>query len=117
MAKLRIQPHGRLQEWVAHENGYFNDEGLDYEFRFLAPNARAGAPLAVPLGSKLSVMEVIVEPLHEMLFSSYARLVKRKSTELPSEVINQSGQDVLTLEIKQTPKECMLPEYIALNVA
>jgi len=46
MAKLRIQPHGRLQEWVAHENGYFNDEGLDYEFRFLAPDARAGAPLA-----------------------------------------------------------------------
>ena len=32
MAKLRIQPHGRLQEWVAHENGYFNDEGLDYIF-------------------------------------------------------------------------------------
>jgi len=27
MAKL-IQPHGRLQEWVAHENGYFKDEGL-----------------------------------------------------------------------------------------
>src|SRR5829696_5901188 len=32
MAKFVIQPHGRLQEWVAHENGYFRDEGLDYEF-------------------------------------------------------------------------------------
>src|SRR5262245_1832803 len=32
MTTFRIQPHGRLQEWVAEENGYFADEGLDYEF-------------------------------------------------------------------------------------
>jgi NitT/TauT family transport system substrate-binding protein len=32
MAKFRIQSHGRLQEWVAEEKGYFTDEGLDYEF-------------------------------------------------------------------------------------
>ena len=32
MAKFRIMPHGRLQEWVADEKGYFGDEGLDYEF-------------------------------------------------------------------------------------
>jgi ABC-type nitrate/sulfonate/bicarbonate transport system substrate-binding protein len=32
MAKFTIQPHGRLQEWIAHEKGYFRDEGLDYEF-------------------------------------------------------------------------------------
>jgi NitT/TauT family transport system substrate-binding protein len=32
MAKFRIMPHGRLQEWVADEKGYFRDEGLDYEF-------------------------------------------------------------------------------------
>ena len=32
MAKFRIQSHGRLQEWVAEEKGYFEDEGLDYEF-------------------------------------------------------------------------------------
>jgi hypothetical protein len=32
MAKFRIQKHGRLHELVAHENGYFRDEGLDYEF-------------------------------------------------------------------------------------
>jgi hypothetical protein len=29
---LKIQPHGRLQEWVADELGYFRDEGLSYEF-------------------------------------------------------------------------------------
>ncbi len=32
MGRFIIQPHGRLQEWVAHEKGYFRDEGLDYEF-------------------------------------------------------------------------------------
>jgi NitT/TauT family transport system substrate-binding protein len=32
MGKFTIQPHGRLQEWIAHEKGYFRDEGLDYEF-------------------------------------------------------------------------------------
>ncbi len=32
MSQFRIQSHGRLQEWVAEEKGYFKDEGLDYEF-------------------------------------------------------------------------------------
>ena len=29
---FRIQPHVRLQEWVAEENGFFTAEGLDYQF-------------------------------------------------------------------------------------
>lgn len=32
MGTFRIQPHVRLQEWVAEEHGYFKDEGLDYDF-------------------------------------------------------------------------------------
>jgi NitT/TauT family transport system substrate-binding protein len=32
MTRFRIQPHGRLQEWVADEKGYFEAEGLDHEF-------------------------------------------------------------------------------------
>jgi len=32
MARFVVQPHVRLQEWVAEELGYFADEGLDYEF-------------------------------------------------------------------------------------
>ncbi|MGH3479594.1 MAG: ABC transporter substrate-binding protein [Nocardioidaceae bacterium] len=32
MGKFVIQPHVRLQEWVAEERGHFIDEGLDYEF-------------------------------------------------------------------------------------
>ncbi len=30
-----IEPHFRLQEWVAEEKGYFRDEGLDYVFQEL----------------------------------------------------------------------------------
>ena len=33
MGKFVIQPHGRLQEWIADEKGYFRIEGLDYEFK------------------------------------------------------------------------------------
>ena len=29
---LKIMPHGRLQEWVAEERGYFAAEGLEYTF-------------------------------------------------------------------------------------
>jgi hypothetical protein len=32
MKKFVIQPHFRLQEWVADEKGYFTAEGLDYVF-------------------------------------------------------------------------------------
>jgi NitT/TauT family transport system substrate-binding protein len=32
MTRFRIQPHGRLQEWVADEKGYFHEEGLEHEF-------------------------------------------------------------------------------------
>src|SRR5471032_3300467 len=35
MPKFLIEPHFRLQEWVAEEKGYFRAEGLDYEFREL----------------------------------------------------------------------------------
>ncbi len=31
MARFVISTHGRLQDWIADEKGYFADEGLDYE--------------------------------------------------------------------------------------
>ncbi|MDE0174018.1 MAG: hypothetical protein OYH76_00150 [Defluviicoccus sp.] len=37
MAKFVIQSHGRLQEWIAEEHGYFADEGLDYELALGKP--------------------------------------------------------------------------------
>jgi hypothetical protein len=33
MSNFVIEPHFRLQEWIAEEKGYFRKEGLDYEFR------------------------------------------------------------------------------------
>jgi len=33
MAKFVIAPHMRLHEWIAEEKGYFQAEGLEYEFR------------------------------------------------------------------------------------
>jgi hypothetical protein len=35
MSKFLIEPHFRLQEWVAEEKDYFRQEALDYEFREL----------------------------------------------------------------------------------
>jgi NitT/TauT family transport system substrate-binding protein len=34
MRPFKIQPHSRLQEWVAEDSGYFRDEGLDYTFQW-----------------------------------------------------------------------------------
>jgi NitT/TauT family transport system substrate-binding protein len=63
MARFRIQPHVRLQEWVAEEEGFFRDEGLDYEFE---PHGYAGASLttssvqpadAAPLAARTGALE------------------------------------------------------------
>jgi NitT/TauT family transport system substrate-binding protein len=44
MAPFKIQPHNRLQEWVAEEKGYFSAEGLEYVFHF------SGTPDGVGVG-------------------------------------------------------------------
>ena len=43
MPKFVIEPHFRLQEWVAEEKGYFHDEGLDHEFKEFV--RASGAPI------------------------------------------------------------------------
>jgi len=53
---FRIQPHVRLQEWVAEELGLFRAEGLDYEFEaegFAAASVQPvdAAPLEVRRGA------------------------------------------------------------------
>ena len=59
MAKVRIQPHVRLQEWVAEEEGFFREEGLDYEFDAAgfagASSVQAGD--AVPLSIRSGAFE------------------------------------------------------------
>jgi len=39
MSRFVIEPHFRLQEWVAEEKGYFAQEGLDYVFRELVQSS------------------------------------------------------------------------------
>jgi NitT/TauT family transport system substrate-binding protein len=41
---LKIMPHGRLQEWVAQEKGYFTAEGLEYSFVTNGDYGIRGAP-------------------------------------------------------------------------
>jgi hypothetical protein len=44
MARFRISSHGRLQDWIAADNGYFAEEGLDYELDVVAlERAAAGS--------------------------------------------------------------------------
>lgn len=47
MGKFVIQPHVRLQEWVAEELGFFRDEGLDYEFQSNAFSAKSLTTVSV----------------------------------------------------------------------
>lgn len=50
MARFRISSHGRLQDWIAIEKGYFDAEGLDYELDvvFLERAAAGAAGTAEP---------------------------------------------------------------------
>lgn len=36
MSRFRISTHGRLQDWIAVEKGYFEDEGLEFELEVKA---------------------------------------------------------------------------------
>ncbi|GAB2964927.1 hypothetical protein LWP59_23630 [Amycolatopsis acidiphila] len=47
MGKFVIQPHSRLQEWVAEEHGYFAEAGLDYEFQADGLSAKSHTTSAV----------------------------------------------------------------------
>ncbi|MGH2873593.1 MAG: hypothetical protein ACRDL5_14175, partial [Solirubrobacteraceae bacterium] len=49
MGKLRIATHGRLQDWIAVERGYFEDEGLEYELDVRAQeNSQQDVPVERP---------------------------------------------------------------------
>ena len=56
--KFLIEPHFRLHEWVAHEKGYFTDEGLDYEFKLAATKQDAQAH---NIGDKRGAMHTFEE--------------------------------------------------------
>jgi NitT/TauT family transport system substrate-binding protein len=55
MAKLVIQPHGRLNDWVADEKGYFSEAGLDYELN--VEGSRKNTPPLKGLDSSLPLVD------------------------------------------------------------
>ena len=56
MPKFIIEPHFRLQEWVAEEKGYFGAEGLDYEFHeFIRASGGAHHAAAGKVGAFQSI--------------------------------------------------------------
>jgi ABC-type nitrate/sulfonate/bicarbonate transport system substrate-binding protein len=64
MGRFVVEPHFRLQEWVAEEKGYFRDEGLDYVFQELVQSTdgqihdrgdRVGAYQAIERGRTADV--------------------------------------------------------------
>ncbi len=59
MARFRIQPHMRLQEWVAEAEGFFRDEGLDYEFEqgFAAASSSVQPEDAAPITVRSGAFE------------------------------------------------------------
>jgi NitT/TauT family transport system substrate-binding protein len=63
MAKLIIQPHGRLNDWVADEKGYFAEEGLDYELN--VEGSRKNTP-------RLSAVD-LPDALEDHRFGAYER--------------------------------------------
>src|SRR5215471_1791608 len=63
MAKFIIQPHGRLNDWVADEKGYFAEEGLDYELNVEGSRKSTPRLAAVDLPS----------PLEDNRFGAYER--------------------------------------------
>lgn len=52
---FKIQPHVRLQEWVAEELGLFAAEGLDYEFHLDGFDMGSTATVAPAATAPLSV--------------------------------------------------------------
>jgi NitT/TauT family transport system substrate-binding protein len=63
MAKFIIQPHGRLNDWVADEKGYFAEDGLNYEFN--VEGSRKNTPRLATVDSPI--------PLEDNHFGAFER--------------------------------------------
>jgi hypothetical protein len=59
MSEFRISSHGRLQDWIAVEKGFFDDERLDYEFDVRAlENAAQDVPADAPQDIRVGAYEL-----------------------------------------------------------
>jgi hypothetical protein len=81
MAAFAIQPHGRWQEWVADEKGYFRDEGLDYEFNMRRLDTYGVSPSPAATARTAEISDVL-----SGAFESYEAGKGRKGVDVGPEV-------------------------------
>lgn len=65
MSAFVIQPHERLADWVAHENGYFRDAGLEYEIGGDGIHRERAKPINATGGSAVQITEGAFEAYAE----------------------------------------------------
>jgi hypothetical protein len=108
MAKFVIEPHFRLQEWIAEEKGYFRDEGLDYEFRELVHatdgrhhdkgGARIGAFQSLEAGRQADVSCACHWTVNVAAASGHGRLYADLYSVAPAGIFVPAGSPVRTPE-------------------
>lgn len=102
--RFRIQTHGRLQEWVAEEKGYFGDEGLDYVFidnSLLnhpvadgADDYRSGAFETMEVGNACEVGSACHWAVNAAAASSHGRMWGHAYSVTPSGIYVRPGSDI-----------------------
>jgi ABC-type nitrate/sulfonate/bicarbonate transport system substrate-binding protein len=107
MAKFIIEPHFRLQEWVAEEKGYFREEGLDYEFRELVRSTdgkihdkgdRRGAMQSFEEGRKASVSCACHWTVNVAASKGHGRLYRDLYSVSPAGIFVQPDSKIKTPE-------------------
>jgi len=93
MPKFVIEPHFRLQEWVAEEKGYFAAEGLDYVFNELVQSTdgkihdkgnKVGAYQSIEKGRKADVSCACHWTVNVAASSGHAKLYGEAYSVAPS---------------------------------
>jgi hypothetical protein len=105
MAKFIVEPHFRLQEWVADEKGYFHDEGLDYEFRELIRSTGGqhhnkggqGAFQSIEQGREANVSCACHWTVNVAASNGHAKLYSDLYSIAPSGIFVAAGSKVRTL--------------------
>lgn len=105
MAKFIVEPHFRLQEWIAEEKDYFRAEGLDYEFRELIRSThgkhhdkgnKVGAFQSIEVGRKADVSCACHWTVNVAASSGHAKLYADVYSVAPSGIFVPADSAVKT---------------------
>ncbi|HEV8675418.1 MAG TPA: hypothetical protein VGX21_15335 [Methylomirabilota bacterium] len=107
MPRFVIEPHFRLQEWVAEEKGYFTDEGLEYVFRELVQSTdgkihdqgdRVGAYQSFEQGRRADVSCACHWTVGVAAAAGHGKLYRDAYSVAPAGIFVPAGSPVRTLE-------------------